>query len=222
MSLGLHEDRHQRRRRARIAFLKTTIAVGVIAVAGLYAYESGSTLAESEVTALKREIAERDTVIAGLRQTDTELRAAIAAERARAEEWRERYRRDVPEGDRQALLQLVDARLAAGVSVERLRFIVRTPLHSGANDSVDFGGGAVTVTAEGNSAADTNGNPEAWFDAAAPITLRATLIDGSASEAIGVLPLHHAVVAGNREHRFAVTAGATGFVNVAGETCTYP
>jgi len=100
MSLGLHEDRRQRRRRARIAFLKTAIAVGVIAVAGLYAYESGSTLAESEVTALKREIAERDTVIAGLRQTDTEQRAAIAAERARAEEWSERYRRDVPEGDR--------------------------------------------------------------------------------------------------------------------------
>lgn len=102
------------------------------------------------------------------------------------------------------------------------RFIVRTPLHSGANDSVDFGGGAVTVTAKGNSAADANGNPEAWFDPAAPVTLRATLIDGSASEATGMLPLNHAVVAGDREHRFAVTAGATGFVNVAGETCAYP
>lgn len=244
MSLGLHEDRRQRRRRARLALAKSTVAVAIVAVAGLYAYESGSSLAGSEVADLKRQIAERDATIAGLQRRDAEQRSAIAAERARAEEWRERYRRDVPDGDRRALLDLVDARLAAGISADRLRFvvgaadeardcdaepvvrrfIVRTPISApgGANDSVGFGNGAVTITAEGRSAADASGNPEAWFDAGAPITLRAALIDGSETKVTGVLPLHHAVVHGGREHRFAVTAGATGFVNVAGDTCAYP
>jgi hypothetical protein len=95
-------------------------------------------------------------------------------------------------------------------------------LHRGANDSVSFADNAITVTAEGRSATTAEGAPEAWFDAGQPIKVRFVLIGGRSEEVSGVLPLHHALVAGDYEHRFTVLGGDRGFIRVAAERCKYP
>ena len=102
------------------------------------------------------------------------------------------------------------------------RFVVKTPIYDGPNDSVSFAQSTITVAAEGRSATDEAGNPEAWFDPVLPITLSFTEIGGKRAEIKGVLPLHHAMVRGDTEYRFTVVRGDRAFVDVTAEGCAYP
>jgi len=214
----------------------------VVVVAGLYAYQSGSSLAESEVRRLKGDIVALTDKVKALEEQTVEQRLAIETERARAQQWQERYQRDVSTGTTKELFELVRSRLDAGVAAERLsfvvgaarnerdcdalsvtkRFLVQTPLYAGANDSVSFANELITVTAIGESALNADGNPEAWFDPAQSVTLQATVIGGESSETVGKLPLHHSVVVGDTEYRFSAVAGNTGFVRISADKCSYP
>jgi hypothetical protein len=100
------------------------------------------------------------------------------------------------------------------------RFIVRTPLQKGANDSVSFHG--ITVTASGESAVNESGQVEAWFDIDKPLSVAFTQLGGEAKAKTGLLPLHHALIVQDKEYRFTLTAGPRGFVLVTGQRCAYP
>lgn len=242
MSLGLHESRTRRRRRARWAVAKWVIALGLIVGAGVYAYDRGNEIARSQVTDLEREIAVLNQRISDLETENARLRADQIVARQRLEEAKALYARDVPRGQLAALLGQLREKLDAGVDRERLefliasaanprncdeqpvtkRFLVRTPLYQGANDSVSFADGAITVTATGEAATDADGRVEAWFDPAKPITLQLTRIGGEAVQETGKLPLHASLVAGGNEYRFTAVEGPQGFVQVTGDRCDYP
>ena len=122
----------------------------------------------------------------------------------------------MPEGFYEDMLSDLREKRAAGVSEERLafliataedvedcsedtatkRFLVRTPISQGANDSIAFGDGALTLTV--------------------------TALGGAESVAEGLLPLHHAVIEDGREYRFTARAGARGFLEVTGTSCAFP
>ena len=87
---------------------------------------------------------------------------------------------------------------------------------------MSFAENTITVTAEGRSATDEAGNPEAWFDPVHPITLSFTDIGGERADIKGTLPLHHAMVRGDTEYRFTVVTGDRAFVEVTAEGCAYP
>lgn len=242
MSLGLHESRTRRRRKARWAAAKWVIALALILGAGVYAYDTGSQIARTRVTDLEREIAALGQRIADLEGENARLRADQIVAQQRLEEARALYDRDVPTGQLAALVVSLQARLESGVDPERLdfliasaanprtcdaqpvtkRFLVRTPLYEGANDAVAFAEGAITVTAVGEAATDADGRVEAWFDPAKPITLQFTRIGGEAVQETGTLPLHASLVAGGSEYRFTAIEGPQGFVQVAGDRCDYP
>lgn len=243
MSLGLHESRLRQRRQRRLRLFKWLFVLALLFGAGLFAYESGSMLARQEVVQLEQRIEELDATIGRLERDKRELQAALQEAKMREQRWRERYRAEVPQGTRKELLDLVQQRLQAGVRPERLafvvskvenerqcsggptskRFIVQTPVSTGANGAVAFADGAITVTAEGRSATDDQGNPEAWYDPAHPVAVRFTQPGGRSSKASGKLPLHHSVVVDGREHRFSVVdAEARGFVKVTWQHCAYP
>jgi len=242
MAWGLREERKRRRRQFRWSVFKWGLAFCVIAAAGVYAYQSGSRLAEAEVERLQREIASLSSTVAELERQNSEQQSAIAAERKRAEDWRQRYDKDVPAGEIKELFDLVQEKLSAGVAADRMRFVigaaenqrecdeapvtkrflVKTPLYQGQDDSVGFADGAITVTAFGAPEKDASGNPEAWFDPAEPLTVRITHIGGKVSEFSGKLPLHPSVVLGDSEYRFTVVASSRGFVKVSGDKCKYP
>lgn len=243
MSLGLHETRLRRRRRFRWAVVKWGITLGAVLAAGIFAYQTGSSLAEREVISLNREIDTLRDKAAELQRQNTELRANEILLEQRLQEAQARYDKDVPSGRLAALLGQLQNKLSDGVTYDRLafliasadnpreceaepatkRFLVQTPLYSGANDSVSFADGTITVTAQGESAVSEEGKVEAWFDPAKPVTTRFTALGGKVSEAAGLLPLHKAVVHGGYEFRFTVVAAGTrGFVQVTGDRCTYP
>lgn len=218
------------------------MAIGAVVAAGVYAYDLGARLARQDVGRLESELTslrtERDQALA---ERDAALTAQGAAE-VETRTWKERHAAEVPTGALADLAAMVRRRLYEGMDAERLalvierasavrdcptapqtkRFLVQTPLSDGSGAAVGFADGTVTVSGTGASAKDAGGNPLAQFDPAAPVTLRFALIDGTTSEATGVLPLNHSVVSGAFEHRFGVIAGDNGFALVTGETCRFP
>jgi hypothetical protein len=103
------------------------------------------------------------------------------------------------------------------------RFVVRTPISRGANDSVSFAKNAITITALGDSARNQEGKVEAWFDPARAVTLRLVQLGGKTTVRKGKLPIHTSVVVKDREYLYSVVEGTQrGFVEITGDRCDYP
>ena len=240
MSLGLRETRQYAKRQKRGRFYRRGFLIVVLVGLGVLAYVVGAELAQQEVIGLRdanRELGEQATELEReVERLETEAEAA----RQRELEWRARYQREVPRGATLALARRIESHLDAGADPERIelyldasvrearcdnqprskRFLVRTPLYSGANDSVSFADSALTATASGTAATDAAGNPEAWFDPAMDISFAVIAISGERSETAGPLPLHHSVIWAGAEYRFTVVNGASrGFVTVTADRC---
>ncbi|MBS28757.1 MAG: hypothetical protein CL566_07530 [Alphaproteobacteria bacterium] len=243
MSLGLSESRNRRRRRRE--FYGTLFRWGLVLAVGLgvglWAKDIGTEVALQEVRVLEQRMSENSTESARLRSEIAGLKTALRLERDRVSEWQERYDADVPTIAEAKILEVVRDRVANGVSTDRLaavvalarddvgceplgdtkRFVVNNEIQTGANDSVSFAEGAITVTASGTSARNAAGQPEAWFDVAVPVRVIFSHLGGESVQASGVLPLHHSVAVGDTEYRFSLIAGARSFVQVTGEACPF-
>jgi hypothetical protein len=189
---------------------------------------------EAELVAMEQEI-----LI--IKKENENLVRRIGEIRFEADQIKSRYDRDVPTGPLKDLADRIEVRLEGGLDPDRLgfvisqvrsertcgeistkRFLIQTPLYQGANTSVTFADRTITVTGQGQSASDSQGRPEAWYDPAQPITLRFTVIGGDQTATEGLLPLHHSVVIGSTEHRFTMRASDQGFITVVQEPCSFP
>lgn len=244
MIQGTRGGRSRRRRERSRVVLKWLFGLFVLGLVGVYAYRTGVRLAQIETEGLQREIAALSKKAAERDRREAAHRDALEAAQTRADRWQRAFEREVPDGDAKILFDAVTAKLAEGVSSDRLsfviaassdqrdcepalatkRFIVTTPLQRiGPNNAVSFHNGTVVVTAIGASASDGNGNAEAWFDPAQPVRVRAVALSGEEHEETGLLPLHLSLVVGSVEHRLGVLAGPTrGFVQTSLQTCRYP
>lgn len=221
----------------------TALAVlGSLVLLGALAYESGSRLAQVETDGLRREIEQQRRTIGDLQQQLARNEALRQRAEGDVREWEARYARDVPTGSARDLFLQVQERLREGVAPDRLRLVLRnatdgtkcdpaqetrrfllaTPLTRGGQTSVSVTGGIV-VTGEGRPARAPDGAPQAWFDAAAPVTIVAIQPGGGRTETSGQLPVAFSLVRGATEHRFLVAeADLRGFVTVTAERCEYP
>lgn len=242
MSLGLHEGRRRRRSRLWWGLVKWSIGLAVIVALGAYSYFIGNQLSQSKVAELEGKIDGLTSELQGLGQEKDALGEKLEAARRTARDWEERYKKDVPSGPITEFIELTEQKLNAGVDPARLRFLiasaentrdcddepvsrrflVSTALQQGGNDSVTFADNAITVTANGVSARDEQGNAEARFDPFQPVTVIFARLGGDTTEISGPLPLHQSVVLGESEYRFSATPGTNGFLKVTGERCAYP
>jgi hypothetical protein len=242
MSLGLRDERRRRRQRIRLAVVRWLVAGGaVLAIAG-YAYQTGARLAQRDAAGRERQISALSARLAEIEPLLQARLAELASERRNAEECRQRYERDVPDGEARELFQVLRARIDAGVEPQRLRWIlsrmspsrdcdtraevrgiaVRTPTFRDTRAATQLAGGALSVTLEGSSAINEKGNPESWFDPARPVTLRLTTRTGKTIESEGILPLEQGAVEGDREYRLSVVPGPRGSANVSLQRCRFP
>lgn len=242
MTLGLHDSRSRRRRQTRWRVFKVILFLLFVFAAGYAAYHSGSLIADQKVLQMDKQLVELESNLETVRRENDELSLVASRAKQKEAEWRRKYEAEVPRDTAKQLYDQMLAKLHDGVSAERLafiigatanerhcdetpeskRFIVQTPLTSGANDSVSFADRSLTVTASGEPSTDAAGKVQAWYDPALPIKLRVTEIGGKVSESEGVLPLHHSVVSGDNEYRFSVLAGQRGFVTVSSDRCDFP
>ena len=243
MSLGLQETRMRRKRQRRWALIKWLLILAALGAAFYFAYETARQLARIEVERLEDRVA---TLENRLQQSAEEKRALgneLEATQEKLAQWRQRYAEEVPEGAPAELLQLVRGRLDDGMPADRLafvirkaseqrdctagpqtkRFIVQTPLSSGASSSVSFAARRIPVTASGPSATNAQGQPEAWYNPAAPLTATFYRVGGDNEQVEAELPINHSVVIGDQEHRFTITEGDNrAFARVTWERCAYP
>jgi hypothetical protein len=244
MSLGLSESRNRRRRQGRVilVLLRWLFVIVVAVGAGYYAYNFGTDLARKEVRVLDTQLVQASAESEQLRTDITGLEAALREERVLVAQWRDRYEAEVPTAEDAALLRAIQERVGKGVSRARLtevialaqerdvcealpetrRFVVQNPVYAGPNDTVSFAESAIIVTAIGVSEVNAGGRPEAWFDPAKPVTVFFSRPGGETTSAEGVLPLHHALVVGDREFRFSIVAGNRSFAEITGHSCVYP
>jgi hypothetical protein len=243
MTLGLHDPHDRRRRQLRRRVFRWLLGAGAIVAAGMAAYQTGASLAEREVNELTLTLAKLDERIQMLERENTELQAGLILSARRLKDAELAYRRDVPGGEVAALMGRIQEKLAAGVDQKRLaflidsadkprkcdnkpvtkRFVVRTPISRGANDSVSFAKNAITITALGDSARNQEGKVEAWFDPARAVTLRLVQLGGKTTVRKGKLPIHTSVVVKDREYLYSVVEGTQrGFVEITGDRCDYP
>lgn len=239
MARGFRETRRRDRSRRRLAVLKWLfLLLGLLAL-GWIAYAAGTELARSEVRSLKEQVSSLESDLSAITSRAESLQVerdeALARQRALEEQ--------VPTGEAREVFALLREQLELGVKKDRLmflvraagepvrcrnapeqkRFIVQTGLTRGTNDWVAFAGSAIVVRATGEPSRAANGAPNAWFDEEKPVTVTFTKINGTVTEAAGILPLQHAVELGGEEYRFVITpAPARGFVQITGDKCQLP
>lgn len=244
MSLGMAERQARARRRVIWGVVKWTAALALIGLAGLFAYKTGTSLAEIDVRKKNDKIAELTVQLQTLQTENAGLRAGAAQVQQQMKEAEQRHKAEMPMGDSKALLDLANRKLGEGVDVARLTFLinaasnprvcddkpetkrvqVKTPIgKTGKDASAAFADRKITVTAEGQPALDDKGQKEAWFDPVQPITVHFAPLGGQVIDASGVVPLQHQMVIGGSEFRFSVNVDQRkGFAMVTGERCNFP
>ena len=125
MSLGFHEVRARRRRRARWNTVKWLLILSLIGGSSVYAYTSGSQFAEREVAELQLTVDRLTEEVGNLREERGRLRGRVTAIEAKLSEAERRHAANVLEGPLADLVSLTREQLDAGVEPDRLAFLVR-------------------------------------------------------------------------------------------------
>jgi hypothetical protein len=219
------------------------IAMAFIFGAAYISFRQAASLATSQVTEMRMDQDLLERKIDDMALKNAGLQTALEDEQGRAVGLRQKYELAIPDAETEGMLDALRERREGGIAVDRLteviagarnewtcltepetkRFVIQTPLNSGANQQAAFANGTVTVTGTGISVLSEGGLPEAWFDAGEPVTLTFTRIGGESTDIKGILPLHHSLLFGAEIHRFTVIKGDTlSFVDVTGQVCAFP
>lgn len=242
--------RGRRHRQTRWGAVRLAAAGLLVAAAALAGYHVARSQARVEGARLAADLAGLQELnrLLSERTADAEQRAEAAV--ARSARLRQSFEASLPRADIRALVDLLEARLRAGVPPERLAFVLRearqerrcapgidarrlpvhTPTSTVPPSVVAFAKDRITVSAEGSPVRRPDAGPAPapgavpGFDPAQPVSLRFLKIGRDVTRAEGLLPLSHAVVLGDQEFLFTVRPAdkAPGQVEVVAQACAYP
>ena len=236
-------DRYRRRFTDRIAGLLVVLIT--LGVAGGFGFWMGGLHSEQKIVYLEQQLEEHRTQNEQMQTTLTELSAEAQTAVMRYDQLQETYQQAIPAGPVEGLVTLVKKQLDEGMDPQRLEFVIRsarpprnctepetkrfviaTAANAGPASQVEIAEGAIVIKGSGVSATNAKGAAEAWYDPSKSVALEITLKDGinepKLEKKAGVMPLHHSVVAGNREYRFTIEEGARSFAKVVFDSCDYP
>lgn len=240
MSLGLREQARQRQQRFWLRLLKAALLLTAMGGVGLFTFQMGVEYMKSRQVGLVEDQNQLRRELEDAQRNLVAAREALRIAETRAADAEARLEREQAQGEQAQLSKLLADRLAAGVSADRLAFLIReakptrnceppeikklivaTSNHRGTQASVGPAGNAITINGEG-TAVTANGQPQAWFDPQKPVTFRFSAPSGRNDEARGVLPLTHTMVVGTTEHRFRIAVGVRSFAEITVERCPFP
>lgn len=239
----LGRRRRAQRRKLFWSAARLLVVAALLVFFAIAGYEAGRS---ENAHLLERQAADLEDAAARTLQL-TEQLAEVEDEAARLtsqlDALRLDYAANVPPADLKPLLNLLQARLRAGIDRERLAFVieqagrerdcqprvengrllVRTPVSTVLDNAVAFADRRITVSGDGRPARDADGQPLDWFDPGGPVTLRFLTINGDLSRVAGRLPLVHSVILNDREWLFQAMAGAEpGYIEITAQSCAYP
>lgn len=231
--------RYRQRTAKRISnFLFGLIAIGIIFgfgfwFGGLQSHQKTYIL-EREKTLLTKEKKRLEDEI-------TQMRAEAQTAMVRLEQLKTDHQEFLSEGPMQELVSFLKSQLEQGVDPGRLksvilsarppqncsdpqtkRFIVKTPAYNGPVSQASIANDQVVISASGQSAKNTQGKKEAWFDPSQPITVSFKQKDKEAETRVGVLPIAYSVVVEDKEYRLSLNVGDKSFVKISFDHCDYP
>lgn len=232
-------DRYRQRSAQRMVSLFTVlIFTSVIGGAGFWI---GWLQAEQRIHVLVSEKQDIYDQYTALQEEITKVRAEAQTANLRLEQLRASYEEVIPAGPMQDLTLLLKQQLDEGIDARRLesvirlarppqncsepemrRFVVSTPSYKGPDSKISILSGAIGISGSGEAATNEKGNPEAWFDSAKSVRIVFGKEGGEEEVKEGVLPLHHAIIHGDKEFRFTVAPGAQSFAKVTFDSCDYP
>jgi hypothetical protein len=218
------------------------IGTGAVGTGLYYGYSVLSRDLRERADQLESRVTELTQALQESERARGSLSVDLEEARARLRYVQTRYDRDVPAGEARRLNDMINQLLEAGVSPDRLAFLiqaaetpadcdpspttrqffVRLPDQDVSGSAVAFADRRVTVTATGTGAADEAGRPEAWFDQAKPVQVLFSRLGGDTEMVEGILPVHHAMVVNGDEYRFTVRASRPGFAEATATRCTFP
>ena len=233
------ERRYRRQLFGRI--FRLIVTLGVCVAIGAIAFQVGVEDLQAQKRQHEQILYEMEGRLADMAQRVANQALEVRNTKEQSRLLQERYAEEVPQGTERALFDLMQARLADGLGLDRLRFLIetarrerecvaaetrrfliRTPVSVGPRSAASFESDTLTITGSGQSARTDDGRPQAWFDPSQPIQLAFVTIGEAEVFREGILPLTHSLVLGNREFRFQIQAGKRGFVNVTSDNCAYP
>lgn len=239
--MSLYDPSSRYRRRAAERKRKTVTFMVFLALFAMFFYWLGGQVVRSSEVAYKQRAMELKQEKADLETRLTGLDADLQTLKMEYEKLQTQYNEEVPTGDWKDLSLMVKKQLDDGIGKDRLefviqsarpprnctnpetkRFVTRTPFYRGPDSFVAFVDGSMTITGEGEAAVSSNGQPEAWFDPGKPVKITFTRIGGKKVVKEGLLPIHHSIVVGDKEHRFTIAKGKRSFINVTADSCDYP
>ncbi|MGB1077155.1 MAG: hypothetical protein ACPG05_02525 [Bdellovibrionales bacterium] len=232
-------NRYKNRNRVQMRrFFLNTVFVIALFFFGLWLGKSHS---GGQVEFLEQQAQERADEIRTLQEELTLSRANAQTAEARYKQLQDDVLEELPfDGPLRNLIEELRARLEEGVNPERLtfaikaarppqnctdaqvrRFVVSTPAYKGPDSTVEIEN-AISVSGSGASSQNEQGQPEAWYNAAKPVTITFKANTGETQTKKGALPFSDTMIVGDKEYRFTLSEGARSFIKVTYDRCDYP
>ena len=226
-----YRDRSQHRMRA---FFKTLFWLVFLFGSGFFV---GKEFSVSQIHVLKDQVANLSEERGSVQNEMTDLRAQVQTANTRYEALKATYE-ETFDGPMKDLLADLESKIEKGMEPARLakiirtagaprqceqpqtkRFVVDTPTYNGPDTGVKIAEGVIGVTADGVSARNGNGDPEAWYDPSKKVSVTLSPSGGAAVKKHAVMPFHYSLIVENREYRFQFEAGVKSFIKVTFDSC---
>jgi|AntRauTorckE6833_2_1112554.scaffolds.fasta_scaffold30631_1 cell division protein FtsB len=239
--MSLYDPGSRYRRRAAERKRKMMSMLIFLAILSGFFYWLGGQVVRSSEAAYKQQAIKLQDEKKALEERMTALDANLQTLKMEYDKLQNRYQSEVPTGPLKELADLARQQLKDGIAKDRLefvirsaqpprnctepdtkRFVTRTPFYSGPDSFVSFVNKTVTITASGEPAVSSSGNPESWYDPGKPVKVSFTRLGGKEVLKEGLLPIHHSMVIGDKEHRFTIAKGQRSFIDVTSDSCDYP
>ncbi len=243
MHKNVYNTRKRYRQRARERFSFFIKACLVVLIISLIAIWVGKNYGSGQTGALKQKLSLQDKDIEALQEELLSARANSQTAMSRYVQLREEISKELPnEGPLRELVSLIRTRLDEGMDPERLRFILKsarpprncvdaatkrfvviTPNYKGPESGISLGeSDVISVAGKGQAAKNNEGQDEAWFDPAKPVSITFSTNSGLTETKEGVFPIYHSLVVGDKEYRFTIDEGTQSFAKVTFDHCDYP
>ncbi|MCB1680691.1 MAG: hypothetical protein KDI61_08370 [Alphaproteobacteria bacterium] len=218
--------------------LRVILLCFMVGGAGFYL---GRLQSEQTVRILGEQRKKAESQIEDMQTELTKLRAEAQTANIKLLQAHKSFNEALPEGPMQDLTLLLKEQIEGGVDPKRLetvlrsvrppqncsepqtkRFVVMTPAYKGPESKMTTSEKEITLSGSGESAKNSKGKSEAWFDPSKTVTLIFELKTGVKQKKEGHLPLYHSVILGDKEFRFTITQGEQSFAKVTYDSCDYP